>query len=1046
MKKSKRQLLLMRIFNVMLLMTFQIGLTGIFSLVQGSSQQLRITGQVKEMSGNPLPGVTVIVKGTTIGALTDIDGNFTLMVPGDAKTLVFSFVGMISQEIILGNKTKFNLVMEEKTFGLNEVVAIGYGVQKKMTVTGAISSVGTADLVKSPQASIANTLAGRVTGLTSVQYSGQPGADDATLYIRGVGSLSAAASAPITLVDGVERSFTQLDPNEIESIVVLKDASATSVYGVKGANGVIIVTTKRGTTGAPKISFSLSSGVQEPTHIPEYADSYTWAKMYNEATLNDNPAATPKFSNAVLEKYRTHSDPLIYPDFNIWNYALKPSAPQTQQNINISGGTKDVKYFISLGHLSQDGLFKQFDTDYNWNYTYHRYNYRANIDIDVTKTTKLGLNIGGRSESRNAPNQGAGTTPLRYFFSELPIGTAGIIDGKRIVTASKYIPIASLNADGLGVLYGRGSINDVKNVLNLDINLNQKLDFVTKGLAFRAKVASNNQYNHTKLRSTTSAYYEAWYKTDVDATAPGDSTVVLRKFGTDGILGYSESFAKGRDWYLEGGLSYNRNFGDHTVSGLLLYNESKNYYPDVYAEIARGYVGLVGRATYDYKTKYLFEVNLGYNGSENFAPGKRFGLFPSVSSGWVVTEENFMKRFKFLNFLKLRASYGVVGNDRQGSNRFLYLPDSYSANSGGYNFGADNPQNQIIASEQKVGNPDVTWEKAKKQDYGIDMKFANGKLGLNFDYFYEHRDNILTTRNTVPGIIAVTLPAVNIGIVENHGFEIELNWKDKLGDFSYFVKPNMSFARNKVIFMDEIHQPYDYLYSTGLRVGQPFVYVTDGFWTAQDIAHISDFPTDVGVPIPGTWRFQDLNGDGKIDTYDRRPNGFPDYPEYIFSTTVGFNFKGFDFSMLWTGVTNVSRSTNQQTIFIVPFGSSANCGLLQYMVDNRWTPQTASTATFPSLSFKTNGSSGVNTRLSDWSQQDASYLRLKNAEIGYNMNPDFLKRLRLGISALRIYANGNNLLTFTKMMKFIDPEAPINSWGYQYPLMRIYNVGVNVTF
>ena len=1045
MKKSKRQLLLMRIFNVMLLMTFQIGLTGIFSLVQGSSQQLRITGQVKEMSGNPLPGVTVIVKGTTIGALTDIDGNFTLMVPGDAKTLVFSFVGMISQEIILGNKTKFNLVMEEKTFGLNEVVAIGYGVQKKMTVTGAISSVGTADLVKSPQASIANTLAGRVTGLTSVQYSGQPGADDATLYIRGIGSLSQAASAPITLVDGVERSFSQLDPNEIESIVVLKDASATSVYGIKGANGVIIVTTKRGTEGAPKISFSTTTGLQVPTRILEFADSYTWAKMYNEAQKNDNPAAVLKFSNAVLEKYRTHSDPLIYPDFNIWKYMMKPSAPQNQQNINISGGTKNVKYFISLGHLSQDGLLRQFDTDYNWNFTYHRYNYRANVDINVTKTTKLGLSIGGRTEIRNIPNDATGlSSPLRYFYQQPPFITAGIVDGKRIQTATRYHNVPSLPADGLGVLYGRGFINYLKNIQNFDISLNQKLDIITKGLEFRSKASYNSEYNHNKTRGTSSAYYEAWYKTDVDATAPGDSTVVLRKFGTDGILGYSEAFAKARNWYLEGGLTYNRSFGDHTVTGLLLYNESKNYYPAVNPEIPMGYVGLVGRATYDYKTKYLAEINLGYNGSENFAPGKRFGLFPSVSGGWVVTEEDFMKRFKFLSFLKLRASYGVVGNDRQGSNRFLYLPNSYSANSGGYNFGSDNPQNQIIASEIKVGNPYVIWEKAKKQDYGIDMKFLNGKLGLNFDYFYEYRDNILTTRNTVPGIIALTLPAVNIGIVENHGYEIELSWKDKLGDFSYFVRPNMSFARNKVIFKDEVPQPYDYLYSTGLSVGQPFVYVTDGFWTAQDIAHISDFPKDVGVPVPGTLRFKDLNGDKKIDTYDRRPYGYPDNPEYIFSTTLGFSFKGFDFNMLWTAITNVSRQLGSS--FEIPFGSVGSTSLLQYMVDERWTPETAATATFPSFAFTTWGSSGVNTRASDWSLKDGSYLRLKNAEIGYTLDAAFLKRLHLGISAVRIYANGYNLLTFDKL-KFYDPEAKVNNDNNPYyPLMQIYNVGVNVTF
>jgi TonB-linked SusC/RagA family outer membrane protein len=1044
MKNSKRRLLWMKICTIFLL-TFLFGFAGKISAGETGLQPVRITGQVNDKTNRTLPGVNVVEKGTTNGTITDADGKFSLNVTKSNAVLQFSFIGYIKKEIPLDGKASLNIVLVEDVLMLEETVIVGYGSQKKMTVTGAITSVQSDDIIKSPQPSVANTLAGRVTGLTTVQYSGQPGGDDPNIFIRGIGSLTQAASAPITLVDGVERPFTQLDPNEIESITVLKDASATSVYGIKGANGVIIVTTKRGTEGAPKISFSATTGLQVPTRILDFADSYTWAKLYNEAQLNDNPAAIPKFSNAVLEKYRTQSDPLIYPDFNIWKYMLKPSAPQSQQNVNISGGTKDVKYFVSLGLLSQDGLFRQFDTDYNWNFTYHRYNYRANVDINVTRTTKLGLNIGGRTEIRNIPNDATGlASPLRYFFQEPPFITAGIVDGKRIVTATRYHNVSSIPSDGLGVLFGRGFINYLKNVLNLDISLNQQLGFITKGLEFRSKVSYNSEYNHNKTRSTSSAYYEAWYKTDVDATAVGDSSVVLRKFGNDGILNYSEAFTKARNWYLEGGLTYNRSFGDHNVTGLLLYNESKNYYPTVYPDIAMGYVGLVGRATHDYKTKYLAEINLGYNGSENFAPGKRFGFFPSFSGGWVVTEENFMKRFTFLNYLKLRASYGVVGNDKLGTNRFLYLPDSYSANSGGYNFGADNPQNQITASELKVGNPGVTWEKAKKQNYGVDLRLVNGKLGMSFDYFYEYRDNILTTRGTVPGIIGVTLPAVNIGIVKNHGYEAELSWRDKIGDFSYFIRPNMSFARNKIIYKDEVPQPYEYLYSTGLSVGQPFCYITDGFWTAQDIAHISDFPKDVGVPIPGTWRFKDLNGDKKIDSYDRRPYGYPDNPEYIFSTTIGFNFKGFDFSMLWTGITHVSRQLGSS--FEVPFGSVGATSLLQYMVDERWTPATASTATFPSFAFTTWGTSGVNIRVSDWSLKDGSYVRLKNAEIGYTMDAALLKRLRLGISTVRIYANGYNLLTFDKL-KFYDPEAKVNNDNNPYyPLMQIFNVGVNITF
>jgi TonB-linked SusC/RagA family outer membrane protein len=1043
MKESKRQFLLAKILNVIIILIFFFGYIVIVSATVPGSQAVTVSGQVFDVNKGPIPGVNVIEKGTTNGVITDANGKFTISVSKKDAMLQFTFIGYVNQEVAVKGKTFLTITLLEDVLQLEEVMVVGYGTQKKMTVTGAISSVKSDDLIKSPQASVANTLAGRVTGLTSVQYSGQPGADDPNIYVRGIGSLTAAASTPLVLVDGVERSFTQLDPNEIESITVLKDASATSVYGIKGANGVIIITTRRGTESAPKISFSLSSGLQVPTRLPEFADSYTWAKMYNEALKNDNPAAAQFFSNAVLEKYRTQSDPLIYPSMNLFDYALKPSSLQTQQNINISGGTKDVKYFLSIGHLFQDGLLKNFGQSYNSNYAYNRYNYRANVDINITKTTKLGLTIGGRTENRNKPNEQVAESPFRYFFASPPFSSAGIIDGKRIVTAGKYHNISGIAAEGLATLFGRGYINDNKNVLNLDVNINQQLDFITKGLEFRTKVAYNSDYNHNKVRSSSSAYYEAWYKADSDASAPGDSTVVLRKFGTDGILGYSESFGKDRDWYMEGGFAYNRSFNDHNLTGLLLYNQSKNYYPGVYPGIPVGTVGLVGRATYDFKRKYLLELNIGYNGSENFSPDRRFGFFPSFSGGWVISEEKFMKSISFLSYMKIRTSFGIVGNDQQGSNRFLYLPDSYSANAGGYNFGTDNPQNQIIAAELKVGNPIVTWEKAKKQNYGIDVKMFKERLSLNFDYFYEFRDNILTTRNSVPNIIAMTLPAVNIGKVENHGYEIELNWRGKFGSLNYSIKPNMSFSRNKVLFKDEVPKPFDYLSETGQRVGQPFVYITDGFWTAEDLTHIKDFPDHLIVPIPGAWRFKDLNNDKIINTYDRRPNGYPDYPEYVLGTTIGLNYKGFDFSMLWTGVTNVSRQLFVNSQFLNPFGPGNSGSLMQYMVDDRWTPQTAATATYPSFSIRLNDTNGSNLRESDWSQKDGSYLRLKNAELGYTFDKRTLKRLH--ISALRIYVNGYNLLTFDKI-KIYDPEAKMSDLNPFYPLMQIYNMGINVTF
>ena len=1004
-----------------------------------------IKGKVSDSKGITLPGVTVKLEGaSTQTTATDANGNYSFPnVPAGSYTLSFTYLGFTrtTREVTLTERQErlVDVSMIEEAGKLDEVIVVGYGTQKKLTVTGAIVSIGSEELIKSPNASVANTLAGRVTGVTTVQYSGRPGGDDPVSYIRGIGSLTSAASAPLTLVDGVERPFTQLDPNEIESVSVLKDASATAVFGVRGANGVIIVTTKRGVEGAPKISFTATSGFQMPSRLPVFADSYTHAKMYTEAQLNDNPNAVLKFSVAATEAFRTNSDPVIYPNINWIDYILKPAAFQTQENINISGGTKTVKYFVSLGYLKQDGLFKIFDLVDNNNYGYNRYNYRANLDIDVTKTTKLSLTTGGRSEVRNEPlaDEPQFSIWRNIYFSQ-PYRGIGIVDGKHIQSDTRYIPGEA--RDALNGYYGKGFQNTLTNPLNFDLNVNQKLDVVTKGLSFKIKGSYNGSYNFTKVRNSSRALYLANYLHDLNPAAPDDKTVVYKKIGEDGILGYSESFGKSRDWYLETAFSYDRIFDAHHLTGLLLYNQSKSFYPSVNIDIPRGYLGLAGRVTYDYKSKYLLDLNMGYNGSENFAPGRRFGLFPAISMGWVLSEENFMKNIPIIDYLKLRGSYGIVGNDKIGNSRFLYLPDSYSPNSGGYSFGINVPQNQVAAAEGRVGNPLVTWEKSRKQDIGIELNMLNGKIGIVADYFFEYRKNILTTRQTVPGIVGVSLPAVNIGVVENQGYELQFKWRDKIGDFGYSISPNMSFARNKVLFMDEIPQKESYLLRTGNRVNQPFGYVFDGYWTKEDVTNIANFPNANYSAKPGDLRYKDLNSDGVINVDDRMAIGYPDYPEYVFGLTTEMNYKGFDLHMLWTGVTNASRAF--QGSFQRPFGPTYGFGLMQYMADGRWTPETASTATYPSMSFL-----GIenNVKYSDFWLRDAAYARLKNIELGYSFNDAnsiFLKRL--GISRLRIYTNGYDLLTFDRL-KVIDPES-VPTENAQYPLMKIYNFGLNVTF
>ncbi|MGM0531538.1 MAG: SusC/RagA family TonB-linked outer membrane protein [Bacteroidota bacterium] len=1012
-------------------------LFGMGSVIE--AQEMEVSGTVTDTEGSPIPGVTVVSKGTSSGTITDSEGKYTLSVDGDG-VLVFSFVGMQTEEIAVDGRSVVDVTMQSSVQDLAEVQVVGYGRQKKVSVTGSITSVGSDELVKSPSSSVANSLAGKVTGLSSIQFSGEPGADDPSIYVRGVASLSEDRSEPLMIVDGVERSFMDLDPEEIESISVMKDASATAVYGVKGANGVIIVETKRGEKGKAQITASFSTGIQEPTRLLDFADSYTYAQRYNEAELNDDPSLTEddlRFSPEALDAFRTGSDPIIYPDTDWMDYILKPSAMQSKGNINISGGTDKVKYFVSLGFQSQDGLFETFESDYDYNFSNTRYNYRTNLDINVTQTTKVGITAGGRTNVKNQPNAKDGMNQLfRLIYWSVPFSGPGIVDGKYVRSGNYYIP--EEKKDGLDPFYGRGYSNILNNDLNFDIDVNQKLDFVLDGLNFRTKFSYNTNYNHAKVRNSSVAHYEPYFRHDLAPDAdPNNNSIVYRKFGSDSNLGYNENYGKGRNWYMEAGFDYAKEFGPHNVGGLLLYNQRKEYYPSQYREIPRGLVGLVGRVTYDYQTRYLLEFNIGYNGSENFAEDKRFGVFPAFSGGWVLTEEPFMQGISFLDYLKVRGSYGLVGNDRIGGDRFLYLPDSYNPSAGGYNFGTDNPDNRTVATEGQIGNPDVTWETSVKQNYGVDLKLFEGRLGLNLDYFKENREDILTYRGTVPGYVAYDLPAVNIGEVENEGFEIETKWNHKTSsNFRYWLNINVSHSRNEIIFMDEVPQNEDYLYRTGHPVSQPFGYVYDKFFGEGDVDN-PDIPDHQYDLKPGDMVYQDLNDDGIINQDDQRAIGYPQYPEYNFGANLGFEFKNFDFSMSWAGATNTSRMLGES--FRIAFGRTQNRSLLQYMADGRWTPENADEATYPRMTLSGQNN---NTKDSDFWLRDASYARLKNMEIGYNFKGEFLGRF--GISNLRAYLNGYNLLTFDEL-DITDPETRTGN-NPTYPLTKIYNMGVKLNF
>ena len=1016
-----------------------VGLLCICSTAATFAQTATVSGGVKDDTGEPVIGAGVLVKGTTLGTITDIDGHFSFRADDLNGVLVVSFVGMETQEIPMKGKGTFDIVLKSSNTLLEEVQVVAYGAQKKVTLTGSISSVNTDELLKVPTASIGNMLSGVLSGVSSIQSSGQPGGDDPDVFIRGISTLNTMNAKPLYLVDGVERSFFQIDPNEVENITILKDASSTAVFGVRGANGVIIVTTKRGKEGKAKINASFSYGIQTPTRMPEFVNSYDYATFLNEAYTNDGK--DPKFTPEAVEAFRTHSNPIIYPDTDWMELLFKSSAPQTQGNVNISGGTERVRYFISMGMLDQKGFFKNHDTRYDANFNFNRYNYRANLDIDFTKTTLVAINMGGRVEKRNFPRSGDDINQLfRRIYWATPFSGPGIVDGKWIKGNSQYLPVGL--SDGLGNIYGRGYGSKTTNVVNLDLALTQKLDFVTKGLQFKIKVAYNSGYDHTKERATSIESYQPWYRKDVtwmEHPAGSDpNEVVYIQDGEAGLIRYAESFGKSRDWYAEASFDWKRDFGLHHLSALALYNQSKTYYPDSdYPGIPRGYVGLVGRVTYDYDNKYLIEGNVGYNGSENFAPGNRYGFFPAVSGGWVLTQEEFLKDNPVVNFLKIRASYGIVGNDRYHPygtgfmDRFLYLPNSYFIGSG-YQFGTGTSWSPG-AYEKSFGNSGLSWEKSAKQNYGIDFSLFNQKLSGSIDYFYEKRTDILAKASTDPIIHAMSLPVLNLGIVSNKGVELNLKWNHKINSFRYWTNLNVSYAKNKIVYQDEVPSEYTYTLKTGHPVGQPFGLKVRGFYYEgmEDVADHSY------VLKEGDVVYEDLNHDGKIDDNDKTAIGYPSYPLLNAGLTLGFEYKGFDFSMLWVGATKTSRVLEET--FRKPLGETYDRSLMSHQFTDRWTPETAATAKLPRATID-----GVknNYRDSELWVKDASYLRLKNIEIGYNFRLPFMPKI--GMEKMRVFMTGYNLLTFDKL-KISDPES-MSSGVPQYPVMRVINFGLNVSF
>lgn len=1022
-----------------------------------------VKGKVVDETKTEVIGANVVVKGTTQGVITDAGGNYAITVPDEKTVLVFSYLGYESQEITVGKNRVIDVFLKETTQRIDEVVVVAYGTQSKATLTGALSTIGTKELIKAPVASITNVLAGALPGVSTVQTSGQPGSDAAQIYVRGTGSLNGSASKPLILVDGVEREFSQIDPNEIENLTILKDAGSTAVFGVRGANGVVLITTRRGASGEPAISVSSKTGVQQPLSYVKQTGSYEFARFWNMKQQNDRVAdRSAYFTREAIEAYRTGSDPIMYPSTDWGDYMYNKLFFQTQNNINISGGNDAVKYFVSMGYLYQNGILKQFDgMPYNNNFRYNRYNYRANLDFKLTRTTTLQLNIGGYTGNTREPRASSDNPWVYTQIWALPFSGAGFVNGVRTQIPGAFTPVG-VNRDGLSIYWGQGYNEKYQTTLNADVDITQRLDRLTPGLSVSFKASYDNRFNLQKNHTggtveSQTAYYRSFLddRTKPQTDPDYDKTIVYVPSGSVTPLSYTETYGRDRNWYIEGRINYDRTFGDHKINGLFLYNQSRNYYPlqpdgsaAPYPWLPRGYIGFVGRATYGYKSKYLIDVNAGYNGSENFAPGKnRYGLFPAVSAGWVMSEEAFMKRFSFIDYLKWRVSWGRVGSDTGTSTRFMYVPGVWTGG-GDYSFGVNNPNGSPTSVLGTPGNSEVSWETAEKQNYGLDIKALDSRLSFHADYFIEHRTGILISPQSVPSIIATGLPNLNIGRVDNRGYELAFGWDETLKNgFRYYAEGNVSFARNKIVYMDEVPNKYDYMNQTGGSTNRPTsVYKFIRLYQYSDFTPDADgnlvlnpeLPQPAVTVYPGDAMYADLNDDNIVDGDDRMTTGYAERPEYTFGLNAGIDFKGFHFSMQWSGAAHVNKML--QIEYRIPFTNAGKRGLLQYFYDNSWTEENQQGATLPRAAETSETWNSENSTL--W-LRDASYIRLKTLTVGYTFrNKRFLRAI--GANSLGLSLNGYNLLTFSPL-DILDPESLGNNIG-AYPLVKVYSLGVNINF
>ena len=990
----------------------------LFAISSYGQQSYKITGTVRDAkTKETLIGVNIIIKGTFTGTTSNVDGSYSIDVPNSAGTLQFSYLGYQPREEAIGGRSVINVELNSDTKTLEEVVVVGYGIQKKESVVGSISSITSKTLVSIPVSNITQSIAGKLSGVQVVQTSGEIGRDEADIFIRGQATYG--NSNPLIVVDGIIRDgFAQIDPNEIQTMSILKDASATAVYGVKGANGVIIISTKRGIEGKPQISFTTQTAITMPTRIPQPLDSYRSALLANLYKVGGSKEAAP-FNSKDLLNFRTGASPYTNPDYSWVDVMMKDYSTLTQYNLNVSGGTKTIKYFISGGYLTQDGVYR-YDPYTNFS----RMNFRSNFDINVTDNFSASINLGTRIEQR--------TNPATAWYGSWEIYRASFALGGRFTPV--FNPDGSLAGNTnrtnlIGNVRDRGFFKEIRSVMEMGINLNYKLDNITPGLSVKGQLAFDDNGSMNRNYEQLFSVYQYDLKNN-SYTEFGENTPINFAWG---------NVYNTRKTYYELSLNYIRDFGKHSITGLLLANRDLKY---INVETPYATEGIVGRFTYDYNKRYLAEINAGFNGSENFAPGKRYGFFPAFALGWIVTNEPFMRNSGFrkvVNSLKVRGSLGWVGNDKIGSDRFIYLQQYEET--GGAMFGTGDNWFQGIR-QGTIANKNVQWEVARKQNIGFESDWFNGLFGLNFDYFFEYRDKILTTiSNTSPSYIGATFSAANIGIVKNEGFELELRHNYSFAkNSSYFIRGNFSYAHNTVIKKDDAYMTLDYQKEEGYPIGTSVKYIAIGIFQSYDeiynsppqLSQIGGIPGN-NILYPGDLKFLDVNNDGVINRFDQARTGYSYVTEVAYGLTFGLNLGNLDFSALLQGVARASFEKNWEIMW--HFSNNENVFPTHW---NYWTPETSGSEQYVRLY----GPYQNNEAGSTYSLGSGQYMRLKNAEIGYTLPKSVLKKIRT--ESLRIYVSGVNLVLWAKE-PYIDPDNR-NQRGGNMPPLKSINFGIKLNF